>query len=199
MLAKSQDVVVMLKWLCHPAPKNYAQLADELSMSVGEVYQGTQRAAVAGLFDLATRRPRIHALREYVVHGVKYAFQAIRGAPSCGIPTSWAAPPLKEHFNREAAGELVPVWPDPDGKVRGYALEPLFRSVPSAARRDPKLYELLALIDALREGRARERNLATVELGRRLEALGSWSLNSMNPAESIAHVTRLKAISVMKS
>jgi hypothetical protein len=37
-----------------------------------------------------------------------------------------------------------------------------------AALEDRKLYELLALVDALRHGRARERNLAGRELARRL-------------------------------
>ncbi len=168
----------MLRWLSQSAPKNYAHLAEELGMSVGEVYQGTQRAAEAGLFDLQTRRPRIQALKEYLVHGVKYAFPAVRGAPSRGMPTAYAALPLKEHFAQDDAKELRPVWPDPEGKVRGYALEPLFWSVPYAARRDQKLYELLALVDTLREGRARERNLATEELGKRLEALGHLEMAS---------------------
>jgi hypothetical protein len=173
MKAKSQDVVVLLKWLCCPAEKSYADLASELGMSVGEVHGATQRAAEAGLLDRENKRPRINALREYLVHGVKYAFPAHRGAPSRGMPTSYAAPPLREHFPQDDAKDLPPVWPDPEGKVRGYALEPLFRSVPYAARRDPQLYDLLALVDALREGRARERNLAAIELGRRLEALGN--------------------------
>jgi hypothetical protein len=37
-----------------------------------------------------------------------------------------------------------------------------------AARRDPAFYELLALVDTLRIGSARERSLAEKELGRRL-------------------------------
>jgi hypothetical protein len=57
-------------------------------------------------------------------------------------------------------GELPPVWPDPDGEVRGGSFEPLHKAVPHAARKDPRLYELLALVDALRDGRARERQLA---------------------------------------
>ena len=173
MMAKSQDVVVLLKWLCCPTVKSYADLASELGMSVGEVHSATQRAALAGLFDLESKRPRMSALREYLVHGVKYAFPAQRGAPTRGMPTSYAAPPLREQIQQQEAKDLPPVWPDPDGKVRGYALEPLFRNVPYAARQDQQLYELLALVDALREGRARERNLAATELGRRLEALGN--------------------------
>jgi len=37
------------------------------------------------------------------------------------------------------------------------------------SRRHPALYELLALVDALRGGRARERKLAREELARRFE------------------------------
>jgi len=46
---------------------------------------------------------------------------------------------------------------------------PLHKNVPQAALEDAKLYELLALVDALRDGRARERELAGHELKRRLE------------------------------
>jgi hypothetical protein len=68
-----------------------------------------------------------------------------------------------------SAGEQIPpVWPDPDGKVQGAAVQPLYSSVPHAASRDPALYDLLALVDALRLGRARERALAEKELGKRL-------------------------------
>jgi len=45
---------------------------------------------------------------------------------------------------------------------------PLYPSVPEAANKDEKLYELLALADALRVGRAREKELAIVELKKRL-------------------------------
>ena len=66
MMAKSQDVVVLLKWLCCPMVKSYADLASELGMSVGEVHGATQRAAQSGLFDLESKRPRMNALREYL-------------------------------------------------------------------------------------------------------------------------------------
>jgi len=52
--------------------------------------------------------------------------------------------------------------------VKGYAIEPLYSSVTVAVKSDPVLYELLALVDALRMGRARERKLAEEELKHRL-------------------------------
>ena len=60
------------------------------------------------------------------------------------------------------------MWPYAEGKVRGYAFAPLYRTVPEAALRDPALYELLALVDAIRDGRARERSLARQALEKRL-------------------------------
>jgi len=39
------------------------------------------------------------------------------------------------------------------------------KNVPHAALRDPALYELLALVDAIRDGRASERNLAERDFG----------------------------------
>ena len=44
--------------------------------------------------------------------------------------------------------EPPPVWPDPEGQVRGYEFSPLYSSVPHACKADPKLYELLALVEA---------------------------------------------------
>jgi hypothetical protein len=59
---------------------------------------------------------------------------------------------------------LPPVWPFAEGHQRGVTLEPLYKAVAAAALGDPFQYELLALIDALGEGRARERELAESDL-----------------------------------
>jgi hypothetical protein len=52
----------------------------------------------------------------------------------------------------------------PTQKVRGIALAPLYKTVPIAAMRDPALYEELALVDALRDGRTCELKLAEQEI-----------------------------------
>lgn len=101
-------------------------------------------------------------LQEYLLFGVRYAFPAKRGPVARGIPTSYAAPGLAHSF--PAQDDLPPVWPDPHGSARGYSLEPLFKPIKKAIEQDPKLYELLALIDAIRDGRAHERTLAAAKL-----------------------------------
>ncbi|HLY95055.1 MAG TPA: hypothetical protein VKP14_09435, partial [Gaiellaceae bacterium] len=91
--------------------------------------------------------------------------RCLRGGMTRGLPTAHSAPPLRDQF---ASSEVPTVWPDPEGTVRGEELEPLYRCVPQAARADAKLYEYLALVDAIRAGRARERELAVKELRSRL-------------------------------
>lgn len=63
--------------------------------------------------------------------------------------------------------EAPPVWPYKKGTVRGDAFYPLYPTVPEAALRNPVLYELLVLVDAIRGGSLRERALAIAELDKR--------------------------------
>jgi hypothetical protein len=166
MIAKSLDIVVLLKLLLSGENKTYAELSKELGMSASEIHAAVRRSVDAGLIEFESRRPLRKPLEEYLLHGIRYAFPAKRGAVARGIPTAHAAPPLVDQIGVD---DLPPVWPDPEGHVKGYALEPLYRSAPKAAKRDPQLYELLALVDALRGGRARERKLAEEELKKRLD------------------------------
>lgn len=169
MVLKPQDVVVVLKLLRYGGKRPpFSQIGLDLSMSPSEVHAAVKRARAAHLLHghAPEDRPNVHALEEFLVHGVKYAFPAKRGELSRGVPTSYAAPPLNDQIS--AGTDPPPVWPDADGSVRGIAFEPLYHTVPEAAKRDPYLYELLALIDAIREGRARERTIAVKELTKRL-------------------------------
>ena len=175
MILKPQDVVILLKLaLLGREPWTYQRLAAELSISPSEVHAGVKRAIAARLMsDPATSdgRPLLPALVEFVVHGVRYAYPPKRGALTRGMPTGYAAPPLVNVIAQP--NEPPPVWPHAEGTARGFLLEPLYPSVPEAASRDPGLYELLALVDAVRDGRARERALAIKELKARLESPGS--------------------------
>ncbi|WP_137896610.1 MarR family transcriptional regulator [Ramlibacter sp. 2FC] len=100
-------------------------------------------------------------LAEFALHGAKYAFFAERLPVALGVPTSHSAPAFANVF---VPGSDAWVWPHPQGTVRGQGLMPLHPSVPYAAMQDEKLYEMLALFDALRVGRARERGMAMERL-----------------------------------
>lgn len=174
MILKPQDVVILLKLVAlGPQPWTYQRLAVELSISQSEVHAGVRRAVAARLMSDATTasgRPIYAALKEFLIHGVRYAYPPERGEFTRGMPTGYAAPPLNKVI--VGSSDPPPVWPYAEGAVRGMSLEPLYPSVPAAAERDPKLYELLALVDAMRDGRARERNLAVKEFESRIVSPG---------------------------
>lgn len=161
----------MLKLALHEDKTwTFPRLAAELSMSASEVHKAVRRARKATLLDSGWR-PNRAALLEFLLHGARYAFAPDRGPVTRGMLTAHGAPPLAAELLSD--GELPPVWPDASGDARGEALSPLYKTVPQAARRDVRLYECLALVDALRSGRARERALAANHLKRRLGGDGS--------------------------
>lgn len=140
-------------------------------MSASEVHAGVRRASDAGLLrvDEGWGIPEPNALDELLVHGVRYVWNAEHLGPAMGMPTGiWALPSL----DRKAInGELPLVWPDAQGEVRGVGLVPLYKSMPFAARRDTRLYELLALVDAIRIGPEAMRAIAVKALRARLGTL----------------------------
>ena len=167
MILKPQDIVILLKLIVRDGSEwSYPTLSYELSMSASEVHSGVKRAVAAKLMDMHRKIPVKRNLLEFLIHGVKYAYPPDRGGITRGIPTSYAAQPLKELIMQP--DEPPPVWPDPEGQVRGYEFSPLYSSAPHACKVDSKLYELLALLDAIRDGRARERKIAIKEIQSRI-------------------------------
>lgn len=163
------DIVVLLRLsLESDGRPPYLQLANDLHLYPSEVYASVKRARLSHLLQSAELDDRLNrsALLEFLLHGVRYVFPVEQGGPTRGVPTGFAAPPLRRLI---AGADLPPVWPFAKGTVRGYSFAPLHKNVPQAALDDPGLYELLALVDALRSGRARERQIAGRELTKRLE------------------------------
>ncbi len=165
MSTKPQDIVVALR-LCRGGSPVYAELGKDLGMSASEVHASVRRVQNVRLVEVANRHVRQGALKLFLVHGVPFAFPAALGSVTRGIPTAWAAPVTEGRF--DGKGQLQPVWPDAEGVVQGLAVKPLYSSVPHAVRADKYLYDLLALVDCLRIGRARERQWAEQEISRRL-------------------------------
>ena len=152
MNLKPQDVLFLLKLVAiNNNNWSFSMLAYELGMSPSEVHGAARRALAARLAIKKDGRikPNLRNLEEFLLHGIQYVFVPERGGLILGMPTFDAAD-----------NELPPVWPDPEGAVRGESFSPLYKSVPVAAKRDLELYPLLVLVDAIRGGRARERDMA---------------------------------------
>jgi hypothetical protein len=171
MILKPQDVLLILKLAAlEGRPWTQIQLSTELGFSQGEVSSGIRRALAARLVVKSSGLvlPASQALLEFLLHGLPFVFVPDRGALTRGMPTAEAAPVFSGLL--APTDQPPPVWPDSEGKVRGEAFSPLYRSAPHAAREDARLYDLLALVDGLRGGRARVRSFAIQELRKRLEA-----------------------------
>jgi hypothetical protein len=179
-----QDILVALKLVALNSSEKrhtYDSLGRELFMSTSQVFRSVKRAEEARLISegalshkSSDKSPWLRNwpgnrgnLKEFLIYGAKYVFPVERGGPTRGVPTADAAVPLSQYFPEDYP--LPPVWPYEEGTSRGFAFAPLHESVPRAALRDPKLYELLALVDAIRGGRARERELAIRELSARID------------------------------
>lgn len=166
---KSQDILLLLKLMS--MEKSGAQEAD-YSVRQLEVFTGISKSELSAALNrcirvgLAARDrqsgiPTVNrkALLGFLVHGIKYVFPVKPAELVRGIPTAFAAPVMEGKLM--SAGDVINVWPDATGGTKGQAIAPLFKSAPAAAKADPKLYELLALVDAIRLGSARETQLAT--------------------------------------
>ena len=171
VVLKPQDVVILMKLVAIGEKSwSYSRLAATLWMSPSEVHAGVKRVIKARLASVQQDRtiPNARNLEAFLVHGVPYVFVPELGELTRGMPTGYAGPALSSFF--QTTEDPPPVWPDPDGEARGQAFSPLYKSVPNAAREDRQLYELLTLVDAIRGGRARERQLAHQEIKKRLKA-----------------------------
>ena len=162
---RPQDVVVLIKVLLEEE-KNWTQisLAKALFMSQSEISESLSRSRFARLLYDKGRKVVRQSLMNLMEYGIPYIFPQHPGNMVRGIPTSHSASPLKE----EIMSEEQYVWPYAKGHVRGHAIQPLYHSVIQAVDLDQSLYEILALIDALRVGRVREKNLALEMLKERI-------------------------------
>lgn len=185
---KSQDIYILLKLVClqqgelsrlgltgNMADQYSARgLAAALGVSKTEVNASIWRSINIGMAikDRKSGYPKANkkALLEFVVHGLKYVFPAKPAEIVRGVPTAFSAPMLLDKLMN--IGDYSYVWPFAEGHQKGQSIQPLFKSVPSVSLEDDRLYEYLALIDAIRLGNPREANLAADMFEKRLMSDG---------------------------
>jgi hypothetical protein len=165
---RPQDILILLKLITlGEQPWRYYDVAQALHISQSEVAEGLHRCQQARLVAPNKRKVFRTSLLEFLVHGLKYVFPVQPGPITRGIATAHSAPPLAELIISEGGDAYV--WPSDSGTLRGQAIAPLYPTVVAACSQDADLYELLALIDALRVGRAREQKLAITTLTHRIK------------------------------
>ena len=157
-IMRPQDVMILLKKLT-PEGRNMngKVLSDSLGISAAEISMAMERNRVAQLVDADKKRVNVLALKEFLVYGIKYCFPAPLGRIVRGMPTASSASPINQAI---ASNGNIFVWKDSSGTVRGQSITPLFPTAVKASKKDPDLYALLSIVDALRIGNARERQVA---------------------------------------
>lgn len=163
------DVAVALRLLLEPEDR-YEPLSEALATSTSAVHRAVARLQGAGLLQAASRTVARPALREFLLHGARYAFPPVRGQEMTGVPTAWSVGPIADLLAAESASDLrrAVVWPDEAGSVRGEMLVPLFAGAARVARRDARLHLLLSAVDAVRAGSSTVRRVVADYLADRI-------------------------------
>ncbi len=181
MHLKPQDILVLLKLSVWDKPQwRQEDLAKELGMVQSMVHSSLKRAEKCRLYNQEKKRVNKSALIEILIHSIRFLVPAELGRKAVGMPTAWG--------HREAFKSLVsglvdpPIWSAAKGRratvtgefnIDGFEIQPIHEKAPGAASRDPRLYEVLAAVDALRVGRSRDIEVACEILRNRLSSDGT--------------------------
>lgn len=160
---RPSDIVVACQLAITPDTK-YLEIANSTGISAGECHNAVRRLRLARLLLSGERRPAAEVLRLFLVQGVPFAFPPVVGSQTIGTATALSA----EVFRDKVDSPDGFVWPDAAGPARGQSLIPLFPGAPLLPARNKPLYDMLAIVDALRIGTTRVRAIANELLAERL-------------------------------
>jgi hypothetical protein len=163
---RPHDIVVLLKIISLNSDWRHADLAYQLDIAQSEISESLNRSAIAGLISPDKRKVFKNALLKFLEFGLPFVYPADFGPIERGMPTAHSADILKDQF----ASAQACVWPYAKGTMKGHAIQPLYPKQIMAAMRDQRLYDMLALIDAIRVGKAREKAIAIEHLSNYFKA-----------------------------
>jgi hypothetical protein len=156
---RPQDIAVLLKIVLSSSTWMNKDIAEALFLSPAEVSYSLQRSALAELIDPSKKKVMRKTFLEFIQYGLPHVFPAIKGSIAIGVPTAFSSPVMSKYLMTNQSSEMV-VWPYAEGEARGESITPLYPNAVKAALRDPELYELFALVDAMRLGKVREKEIA---------------------------------------
>lgn len=158
-MLSTPDVFVLGGLVVNRNAWTYRSLASDLGVPHPVVQRALGRAGGAGLYSPERREVHSPNFEEFAVHALRFFAPGELGAVVPGVPAAWAAEPVAQAI-RSADDDLPPVWPAARGSVRGQALEPLHPAAAEATKEWPDLARLLAILDSLRAGDLRVRQVA---------------------------------------
>ena len=157
----AQDILIALKWAVLREDESHSlrELSAATGVSKSAVAVSLKRLAALKLLRPEGQGLRLNrlALRQCVEHALQWLAPAKVGPIRRGFPTAHSAPALVHALR---GGDDLLVIPYRGGPARGCAVSPLHPQAPFAAAHDERMQALLALADAFRVGRARDRAVA---------------------------------------
>ena len=163
---KPSDIAVALALAMVPGA-SLSALASITGRSIGEVHNAIRRLNAGRLLKPERREVVREPLLKFLQWGMPVAFPAQVGGITRGLATArviTANKAVGDEADTMDPAEFV--WPDASGPSRGQALIPLYPAAPGAALKDTGFWTLLALVDLVRVGGAREQALALSHLER---------------------------------
>lgn len=162
---KPQDVVILLRLLMIQDPgMTQRDLAIDLFISQAEVSHSLNRCRYAGLLGAGRNEVMKRTFLDFLQYGLAVVFPTRPGPITRGVPTAHSTSPL----SLDIQSNEIYIWPWAKGSVRGMGISPLYPTLPQVAASDPDFHEWLALVDALRVGKAREGQIALDHLKKRI-------------------------------
>ncbi|EOR96427.1 hypothetical protein ADIARSV_0330 [Arcticibacter svalbardensis MN12-7] len=149
---RPHDIVVLLKIISIRGEWLNKDLSSALHISSSEISESLNRSRISGLISPDKKKVMKSAFIKFIQFGLRYVFPVEPGSMERGIPTGHSAPILKDYF---LSAEKY-VWPSRLGKEKGFVIQPLYPNQVLAAGDNGQLYDMLALIDAIRAGKTRE-------------------------------------------
>lgn len=163
---KPQDVVILLKILSlNDTEWTQNSLAINLEISQSEISESIKRSKYAGLINTIDNKVNSRIFLDFIIYGLKVVFPQRPGAIVRGILTAHSAPFFQDKF----LSEENYVWPYAKGNSRGQSIIPLYKTIPHVSQYDQALYELLVIVDIIRVGKIREKELAIDILKQKLK------------------------------
>lgn len=158
-MVKPSDIYVLAGLLTlNEGRWTYRKLAEQLQVPLPLVQRSLSRAAAADLYEPESKRVHVPNFERFLP-ALRHVAPAPLGEVVPGVPAAWAAAPMSQ-IVVEVGDDLPPVWPSALGRTRGRALRPLHESAAEASQRNPRLGELLSVIDSFRAGDVRVRSVA---------------------------------------
>ena len=155
---QSQDIVLAIYLSTNDEPWTFQSVGKTLGISQSQVHLAWRRLVDSKLADSKFRRPIKRNLLEFLCHGAKYSFPVKRNENASGMVTGYTHPILNKLI--KGTTDVKYVWNNTQARSKGVCIDPIHKSAPSLAKENERAYEILATLDAIRLGNAREQEVA---------------------------------------